>query len=183
VRAYPVLLVTLLLAPILPGCGYQLLGTERADGAAFHIGLSTLANDTLEPGIELMVSRALRRELLRAGGPLEFVEDPSRAEFMLAGRVHSLNTRSRSFSSSVRAIEFSVAMTLELELIARDGASGPPVDPFALREREVYLASLDVEVSRKNREEALRRLAALLAGRVRAELEILAEREVGDEAG
>ena len=83
----------------------------------------------------------------------------------------------------MRAIEFSVSMTLELELVLPDGERGPAIDPFALRERELYLASLDVEVSRKNREEALRRLAALLAARVRIELETLAARGARSEAG
>ncbi|MFB3066498.1 MAG: beta-ketoacyl synthase N-terminal-like domain-containing protein [Planctomycetota bacterium] len=40
------------------------------------------------------------------------------------------------------------------------------LDPNALRTSEIYLASGDVESSRKNREEALRRLSSVLAGRV-----------------
>ena len=39
-------------------------------------------------------------------------------------------------------------------------------DPNALRESERYLASADAEVTRTHREEAIRRLAGLLAARI-----------------
>ena len=40
------------------------------------------------------------------------------------------------------------------------------IDPRTTRETERYLASADVEALQKNRQEALRQAAALLAGRV-----------------
>ena len=40
-----------------------------------------------------------------------------------------------------------------------------PLDQAALRESERYVASADAEATRKNRQEALRQLASVLAGR------------------
>ena len=57
-------------------------------------------------------------------------------------------------------------VTLDLVLVAtrRDGAA-IPIHRGAMRETERYLASADVEATRKNREEALRKLSAVLAAR------------------
>ncbi len=56
-------------------------------------------------------------------------------------------------------------MYLALDIRRRDG-SEVAIDPNALKESEIYLASSDIEVTRKNRQEALRRVASLLAGRI-----------------
>jgi hypothetical protein len=56
-------------------------------------------------------------------------------------------------------------MELALTLARRDGTP-VAIDANALAESERYLASSDLEVTRTNRQEALRRLAGILAGRV-----------------
>ena len=56
-------------------------------------------------------------------------------------------------------------MTLALDVQDASGTT-IPVDPTALKEAELYLASADAEAARKNREEALRRVADVLAGRI-----------------
>ena len=57
-------------------------------------------------------------------------------------------------------------VTLDVVLLAtlRDGTL-LPVDDRAMIETERYLASADVEATRKNREEALRKLSAVIAVR------------------
>ncbi len=134
------------------------------------VWIRTFANDTLEPGVELMLGRALRREFLRAG-PIRLVEDAASADYSISGRVNSVETASRSFSTGVRALEFRLIMRVRIEVTASD-ERGLPIRPLALAESEIYLASADIEVSRKNREEALRRLAGLLASRIYDELEL-----------
>ena len=54
---------------------------------------------------------------------------------------------------------------LELEA-TRSGGDGVPIDPGALRGTERYLASADAQAARKNRREALRQVATVLAGRI-----------------
>jgi hypothetical protein len=153
------------------GCGYQVVGYRSASQESVRISIRTLANDTLEPGVELMVSDALRREFLRAGR-IRLVEESVGADYAVSGRVRALDTSSRSFSSGVRALEFTLSMALQIDVDGRRGKR-LELDRFALQESEIYLASADVEVSRKNREEATRRLAAVLAGRVYDEIELL----------
>jgi hypothetical protein len=80
-----------------------------------------------------------------------------------------IETSSTSFSSVVLALEYQVSLALELAARRRDG-SEIPLDRRSLRETERYLASADVEALRRNREEALRRVAGLLAVRVHDEV-------------
>lgn len=147
------------------GCAYELV---RSGAGTASVSLTTLANDTLEPGIELVVSEALRRELV-GRGDWRLVADPEAADVTIRGRVSALETSGRSFSADVRSIEYGVRMVLDLEVRLHDQAP-LPLDPAALSETELYLTSADLEVGRKNREEALRRLASLLASRVYDEL-------------
>jgi hypothetical protein len=62
-----------------------------------------------------------------------------------------------------------VSLTLDLHARRADG-SEIPLDSRSLRETERYLASADVAALRRNREEALRRLASLIAVRVHDEV-------------
>ena len=76
-----------------------------------------------------------------------------------------LDIRAGSFDTVALALEYRVEVTLALDL---QDASGRQIriDPAALKQAEVYLASADAEAARKNRQEALRRIADLLAGRI-----------------
>lgn len=124
----------------------------------------TLTNDSVEPGIELTVTRALRQAFLRRAAP-RLVSDPKRADLVIRGRVLPLQTRAGSFDTIALALEYRVEVALALDV---QDASGAPIriDPAALREAELYLASADAEATRKNREEALRRIAEVLASRI-----------------
>lgn len=153
------------------GCGYRVVGYRGGSPEHVDVSIRTLGNETAEPGIELLVSDALRREFLRAGR-IRLVEQSGRADWAVTGQVAALRTTSRSFSAAVRALEFTVFMQLYVEVQGLEGER-LRLDPFALSESEIYLASADVEVSRKNRQEALRRLAAVLAKRVYDEIELL----------
>jgi hypothetical protein len=145
-------------------CGYQFVRYQDALGDARRVAIRGIRNDTYEPGLDALVSDALVREFRRRRA-LVLVDDPAAADLVLGGRVSSLETAGRSFSSIQFALEYEVTMILDLDVQRRDGSS-LPMDLRALQESELYLASADVEAARKNREEALRRLASLLAGRV-----------------
>jgi hypothetical protein len=164
----------LLLLALGSGCGYQVVGYGAGDQDAIRVSIQTLANDTLEPGLELVVSEAMRRRFLRAGR-IRLVEDPAGADYRLAGRVVDVRSVGRSFSENVRALEYNVSLRLVLDLEAADGEV-PRLDPFGLVESEIYLASAEIEISRKNRDEALRRLAKLLADRVYDEVQVITHR-------
>jgi len=93
------------------------------------------------------------------------VDDPKQADLVLSGNVSDVITNTRSLSSTVFALEYQVEMRLSLRAHRTDGAD-VTLDPAALRDWEVYLTSADVQAERRNREEALRRLASVLASRV-----------------
>ncbi len=150
------------------GCGYRL---AHSPGPDVPVRVSTLTNDTLEPGVELMLASALRREIDRTGG-LRLVERATTSGYQVGGRVLRVETVSRTFTPGVRALEYTVTVQLELR-VTGPGGRRVAIDPFAQRASEIYLASTDVQISRKNRDEALRRVAALLADRIRLEIERL----------
>jgi hypothetical protein len=147
-------------------CGYRFVRHEAASGSAAEqrVAIRGLRNDSFEPGLESLVNDALRREFVRRGA-LRVVDDPSGADLVIGGAVLPVLWSTRSFSSVNFAIEYEVTLRLSLEVARPDGEK-LALDETALTESELYLASADVEVARKNREEALRRVAAALAGRV-----------------
>lgn len=146
------------------GCGYSMVRYRGALGDVRRIAIQTLENDSYDPGLDLVVTDALVREFARRGA-LVVVEDPSQADLVIGGRVLPLRTGGRSFSSVLLTLEYQVTLTLELEVQRRDG-SLVKIDPTAQSESELFVASADLEATRKNRDEALRRVSALLAGRV-----------------
>lgn len=154
-------LVATALAGGTAGCGYTLMGAGL--GGVDRVAIRTPTNDSTQPGVEYVVADALRRELLRRDGTA-LSEDPGRADLVVSGRVVDITSRSRAFSSAILAREYEVELEVELQAVRRDG-SPLPIPRRDLRETERYLASADVEAQRKNRDEALRRVAELLAAR------------------
>ncbi len=150
------------------GCGYQLVRYDGRLGDVRSVAIPALVNDSFEPGVDAEVVEALRREFLRRGA-VRLAEGPENADLVLTGRVRPIDVRSRSFTSVVLTLEYQVTLELDLTASLGDGTE-LTIDPRALRETERYLASADVEATRKNREEAIRRLAAILAERVHDDL-------------
>lgn len=151
------------------GCGsYRVVRASEGLGDVRRVAVQKLENGSFEAGLDSLVTDALRRELGRRGG-VDLVSDPAQADLVLSGRVEELITNARSFSSIAFALEYQIEMQLALRARRTDG-SEIALDPSALRDWEVYLTSADVEAERRNREEALRRLAAVLASRVRDSL-------------
>jgi hypothetical protein len=157
-------LIIVLASLALAGCGYSFVRYGSGLGDVRRVAIRGLGNDSFEPGVEALVSEALAREFQRRGA-LRVVDAPETADLVIGGSVTRVETRSRSFSSILFALEYEVRMELALTLARRDGTP-VPIDANALVESERYLASSDLEVTRTNRQEALRRLAGVLAGRV-----------------
>ena len=160
----PLLLLVVLLAG--GGCfaGYEIVHYENALGDLRTIAIKGLANESFEPGVEAIVSDAMVTEFMRRGA-LDLIDDPSVADLVIAGAVADVQIQSRTFSSVQFAFEYSVTVRLRLEVSRRDGTV-VQLDDRSLQESELYFASADVETMRKNREEAMRRVSAVLAGRV-----------------
>lgn len=164
-RARPGLVLALPVALfVLGGCGYRTVRYAGDVDRVLGVCIATFENDSQYPGVELLVSEALRRELLRRGsGRLE--SDCERAELAISGRVRPLIRWGQSFSATAFALEYTLTIALDTKLQYRDGRE-LRLDPRAMEYSEVYLASADLEVERKNRQEAMRRIAQVLAMRI-----------------
>ena len=166
------ILALVLGASVLSACSsYRMVRHAGALGDIQRVAVEPLRNESYGPGIDRLVTDALRREFARRGG-IQIVRNAASADLVLSGTVLPLTTRSRSFSSVELALEFEVELPL-LMVAERSDGTRLEFDRSAQRDWELYLASADVEVERKNREEALRRLSQLLAGRLH---DALAER-------
>lgn len=143
---------------------YSLVRYDGGLGDVRSVAIVTPHNDSYEPGIEYVVADALRREFLRRRG-VKLVQNQDAADLVIQGRVLSIRSRARSFSSVIQALEYEITLNVELLAKLSDGTE-ISIDARATRETERYLASADVEVQRKNRQEALREVSRLVAGRV-----------------
>ncbi len=146
------------------GCGYKFVDYSEPIPELESVAIRTFANDSYEPGVELVVSDALRREFLRRGA-VALVDDAAEADLVVSGVVEPLVTQARSFSSIALALEWEV--TLQLAVFAqRPDGSRTQLDADATLATERYLASADIEATRKNRDEAIRTMASTLAAHV-----------------
>ena len=160
-----VALVPILTSVVLvSACGYQAVRYAETFGEANRIAVHGFRNDTFEPGVDGVVTDAIATEVMRRGA-LRLVDEAAVADWVLTGVVEQVETRNRSFSSVAFTLEYEVQLRLAVTIARKDGTA-LELDGNSLRESERYLASADVEVTRTNREEAIRRLAMLLAGRI-----------------
>jgi hypothetical protein len=168
--------IALLVALLVSGCGYRnalapAAASETGGTRRTRLAVLGLRNDSSEPWLDRIVTDAMRREMAaRASFSLE--NDPAEADLVLRGRVGPLHIRSQSFSSFVAAVEYALTLSLDLEVV-RSGGDVVRLDSDAFSESDVYLASSDIEVTRTNRLELLRRLSDLLAARVADSLELM----------
>lgn len=172
-RRWKAWVVVLLLAS---GCGYRSLLAAPVDGEGsvrepLRLAVIALRNDSPEPWLDRIVNDALRREMAARSG-FRLVDQPSEAQLVLRGRIRPLSIRSQSFSSFVAALEFALTLDLDVEVL-RAGGDVVRLDPTMLSETDVYLASADVEVTRTNRLELLRRLSDVLAVRIADTVELM----------
>jgi outer membrane lipopolysaccharide assembly protein LptE/RlpB len=168
-------LAWLAIALVATGCGYSIVRTGGSLGDVRSVAIPSPRNDSWEPGAEYVVADALRREFLRRRGA-RLIEDPARADLVLLGNVRSVGSHPASVDSLALALEYELLVELDLRA-QRRGGGDVPIDLGALRESERYLVSADPEATRKNREEALRQVAGVLAGRVYVVLQETLERE------
>jgi hypothetical protein len=170
-----VLIVQLL---VVSGCGYRNMlsaatpAESDTDGPGrVRVAVIALRNDSPEPWLDRILTDAMRREI-DARGDFGFVNDPNRADLVIRGRIRPLEVVSKSFSRFVAALEYSLTLRLDLEVVRAKGDI-VRLDPSMLSETDVYLASADIEITRTNRLEVLRRLSDLLAARVADSLELI----------
>jgi hypothetical protein len=150
------------------GCGYRMVKAGGGLGSARSVSVVTLRNDSSQPGVERLVSEALRKELLNRG-QLRVVSNPGSADLVLRGTVYPFVILAESVSSVAGALEYSITLQLDLRVEGQDGFEFKVPD---MVNAAIYPASADLEVTRKNRTEALRHIADVLADRALDSIEL-----------
>ena len=149
------------------GCGYRLVDPAGALGPDLdRIEIRPLENHSNEPTLERVLADALVEEFARRGALRPVYEGGrDRSGLHLAGVIREFETRPTSFSSVSLALEHEIRLVVELDL-SRGETETPLWRQHRITLRERYLASADPGVEQSNKEQALRRMASELAGRV-----------------
>jgi hypothetical protein len=112
--------LTALVAVVLQGCGYALVGTGRGilpEGAS-AVFVESFVNDTPRVGLEQRLTDAVIREL--AGrARLTPVSDRSAADVELSGRILSYQVNPVRFDDQGRALEYEIAVVARVRLTDR----------------------------------------------------------------
>jgi hypothetical protein len=145
-------------------CGYKFIDYSEPIEGLGSVAVQTFKNESYEPGVEFVVADALRREFLRRGA-LVLVDDAIDADLVISGVVEPIITRARSFSSISLALEWEIRLQLAIYAEQSDGTR-TRLDEGATLATERYLASADIEATRKNRDEAIMTMASGLAAHV-----------------
>jgi hypothetical protein len=154
---------------IVSGCGYSFVDERAVFGPGVRsIEIRAFENRSAQPGYEQVIADALSEEFARRGA-LEPVHAGGHGELLLEGRIEEVRVRPRSFSSVALAVEDTVELRVAVE-VRRSGDGGLVWKRDDLRLSELFLSSPDPNVQVSNREQALRRLSALLAERIHDEL-------------
>jgi outer membrane lipopolysaccharide assembly protein LptE/RlpB len=113
------LLLTVLAALLLTGCGYQLssMAPITLPKEQTRLYIAKVTNPTIESWIEPRLRSSLRDELTRRGG-VQWVE-PSLAETKVEVIVHSFSTSSSVKGEDDETVRSSASITLEVQLFDR----------------------------------------------------------------
>ncbi|NIO03100.1 MAG: hypothetical protein GTN74_00380 [Proteobacteria bacterium] len=160
-RGTETVLASFLVLSGLWGCGYGLEGngTPLPQGIR-TIAIPTMANDTLEAGIENVFTRALIREF-NLDGRLKVIRR-KQADSVLTGTIQEFSVLSISYDTAGLASEYRAQVTVGLTLRRVDTGEILWENPY-LREIETYPVTSDVLTNEARKREATEEIARLLA--------------------
>jgi len=143
------------------GCGYRLEGRETSLPPEIRtIAVPTMANRTLEAGIENIFTTALVREFNR-DRRLRLVR-AKEADGILRGSIQDFSISSVTYDEAGLAIEYRVEVTVDVSLRRVDTDEVLwQTDP--IRETETYRAVSDVLTNEARKREAVEEIARELA--------------------
>ncbi|MFQ5692489.1 MAG: LPS assembly lipoprotein LptE [Nitrospinota bacterium] len=150
------------LALALSGCGYHLQG---AGGSSLppHIKKShvpIIVNQTLEQGIEVQVTDAIRRVIID-DGRVSLATGIADADAVLEGEVLQYRLRAIAFTRGDRAQEFRLRMTLAVSL--RDQENGKILFRQTIVSDREYEASTNLSSNEKAQTDAAQKASTAIA--------------------
>jgi outer membrane lipopolysaccharide assembly protein LptE/RlpB len=153
--------LTISVLSLLAGCGYHFVGQGGGfPGDIQSLAIQTFENKTKEMTLHRVVTSAVRNEFV-SRRDLRIV-GVGEADAVLQGTITSFTTSSLAYDAEGRAIEYRVAINLDLKLVRRvDGTILWEVPNFA--KTEEYRASTEVLTNEAQKNRAIRTLAEDLA--------------------
>jgi outer membrane lipopolysaccharide assembly protein LptE/RlpB len=146
------------------GCGYRLEGRETPLPPGIQtIAIPTMANQTLEPGIENAFTEAMIREF-NLDGRLKVVSE-KRADSILEGSIEDFFISSISYDVSGFASEYRAIVTVGATLRRPDTGEILWSVP-SLRDTQDYKVTSNVLSNEARKQEAIEEIARQLAGTV-----------------
>ncbi len=143
---------------VLQGCGYRVGDLRPLLPAEIHtIAIPLFSNDTVEVGIETVVTEAFREHIGRFSS-LRVVSHKARADAVLDGRIVAVSVRPVSFDHEFKAVEYEARITVSLAL----RSTGNDVILWRvdrLEDSQCFMATSDVLVVSDNRNEAYLKIA------------------------
>jgi len=163
-------LVLALLLNTAAGCGYHLTNSQssRQFGAAQNIWVPFFSNESVSQTAQTVLRRAFYEELhaLRGLNPAASEES---ADLAMKARIISYSSRTVSYSAIDQAREFSLSLTVELE-ISKKGVV-VPLWKGQIQGAKQYPANRDLALQRNAEEQALDAAARIIAHKFISALE------------
>ena len=149
---------------LLVGCGYQLTGSKtHLPPGVTSIAIPTFANQTFEPGIEILFTQAILKEFIRDRRVK--ILDKTQADSVLEGTIKSFGLQSSSYNAEGFVLEYQATVVVDLILRSRNGE-------ILWKENNLsatgwYRTLSSVLTNEASKSEALQNIGALVAEWVR----------------
>jgi outer membrane lipopolysaccharide assembly protein LptE/RlpB len=121
-RGSPRLLASLLLAPLLAGCGYHLVGTSASalPEKLHKLYVAPFVNQTVRAELDQRLTEEVTQEWVRRGR-FQLVSSPEEADAILSGTVSSAFVSPVQFDQQGRATEYQLTVTADVQFVDRTG--------------------------------------------------------------
>lgn len=156
--------ITFLYLFLLVGCGYQMVGKEtHLPPGIPSLAIPTFVNQTFEPGIEVPFTQGFLKEFIQDRRVK--VVGREEADSVLEGVIKSFQIYSVSYDRSGIALEYQIAVVLDLTLRKKNGeVLWVEKDLSDIR---FYRTSTNILLSESNKAAAIQSLARFMAERIR----------------
>jgi outer membrane lipopolysaccharide assembly protein LptE/RlpB len=158
------LVLWLLIGLLVAGCGYGFRGSVNnlpPDIKAVHI--PAFVNDTNEAGAEIVFANALIYEFNRSRNLA--VVSAAEAQAVINGKIKSIATEAVTYASQTQAVDRKVTVVLEVSCLRLDNKK-ILWQNLSLSRYQNYTVVQDPNLTDRNKEEAIRKIAKDLSERI-----------------
>jgi hypothetical protein len=148
------------------GCGYRLQGATAPSEATVEVPI--FENRTVETGIETLITEQLLSELRRTPGWR--IVPPGEGRYALRGTVLKFISEPHFVSSRRLAVEHRASLVMEVRLLDRS-TNQEIWREHGLRTFTDYTVGPDVLGNERQKQEAIARIAEILASRIRVHIQ------------